>query len=53
MTLAYTLDVAGTREPLMVPKQTLILAGYKRKTYSRIQKLKIKINSINSTLLKV
>ncbi|KAH0696979.1 hypothetical protein KY290_014405 [Solanum tuberosum] len=40
-TRAYTLDVTGTREPLLVPKRTLILADYKRKTDSSIQSLKI------------
>ncbi|KAL3344945.1 hypothetical protein AABB24_024077, partial [Solanum stoloniferum] len=29
---AYTLDVAGTRRPLLVPKRTLILADSKRNT---------------------
>ncbi|KAH0645253.1 hypothetical protein KY284_033137 [Solanum tuberosum] len=42
-TRAYTLDVAGTRRPLLVPKRTLILADYKRKTDSSIQSLKTEI----------
>ncbi len=39
-TQAYALDMAGIREPLLVPKRTLILADYKRKTDSSIQSLK-------------
>ncbi|WMV28616.1 hypothetical protein MTR67_022001 [Solanum verrucosum] len=37
---AYTLDVAGTRRPLLVPKRTLILADSKRNTNLSIQELK-------------
>uniref|UniRef100_M1DVV0 Uncharacterized protein n=1 Tax=Solanum tuberosum TaxID=4113 RepID=M1DVV0_SOLTU len=37
---AYTLDVAGTRRPLLVPKRTLVLADYKWKTNLIMQKLK-------------
>uniref|UniRef100_M0ZUX6 Uncharacterized protein n=1 Tax=Solanum tuberosum TaxID=4113 RepID=M0ZUX6_SOLTU len=47
-TRTYTLDVVGTREPLLVPKRTLILADYKRKTNSNIHKLKTELNSLNS-----
>uniref|UniRef100_M1DQV5 Uncharacterized protein n=1 Tax=Solanum tuberosum TaxID=4113 RepID=M1DQV5_SOLTU len=30
-TRAYTLEVAGTRKPFLVPKRTLILTDYERK----------------------
>ncbi|KAK4706581.1 hypothetical protein R3W88_033844 [Solanum pinnatisectum] len=44
----YIVDVVGTRELLLVPKRTLILADYKQKTNSSIHKLKTKLNSLNS-----
>ncbi|KAH0773519.1 hypothetical protein KY290_010656 [Solanum tuberosum] len=40
MTRAYTLEVSDTQEPLLVPKRTLILDDYKRKTNLSMQKLK-------------
>ena len=52
---AYTLDVVGTWESLLVPKPTLILADYKHKTNSNIQKLKnwIKFKKSNTQFLKI
>ncbi|WMV12255.1 hypothetical protein MTR67_005640 [Solanum verrucosum] len=49
----YTLDVAGTRRPLLVPKRTLILADSKRNTNLSIQELKTekKVYKLNFTNL--
>ena len=47
---AYTLDVADSRRPLLIPKRTLILVDYKRKTRLSIESLKSEIKFIKSSL---
>lgn len=40
---AYTLEVADTREPLLVPKRSLILDDYKWKTKLSLQIIRVNI----------